>query len=104
MLTDCGVIYVIKMNKNLCYEALVDCIHKNPHGLMEYNEQIVVFSKDIIYNIASITVYVDIKNGKKPKLISLLTSDFDMPLETIVAIYCDCVTSQTDKVSPLEVA
>ena len=30
---------------------------------------------------------VDIKKGKKPKLISLLTNDFDMTLETIVAIY-----------------
>lgn len=27
------------------------------------------------------------KKGKQPKLVSLLTNDFDMPLETIVAIY-----------------
>ena len=31
--------------------------------------------------------YVDIKKGKTPKLVSLLTNDFDMPMETVVAIY-----------------
>lgn len=86
-LTDRGVIYVTKMKKNLCYEVLVDCMHQNPHGLMEYREQIVVFRKDGISHIARIITYVDIKKGKKPKLISLLTNDFDMLLETIVAIY-----------------
>ena len=60
---------------------------KNPQGLMEYREQVVVFRKDGINHIARIITYVDIKKGKKPKLISLLTNDFDMPLETIVAIY-----------------
>ncbi|MCM1373051.1 MAG: transposase, partial [Bacteroides sp.] len=44
-------------------------------------------SKDGINHIARIITYVDIKKGKQPKLISLLTNDFDMPLETIVAIY-----------------
>ena len=38
-------------------------------------------------HIARIITYVDIKKGKKPKLISLLTNDFDMTLETTVAIY-----------------
>ena len=86
-LTDRGVVYVTKMKKNLCYEILVDCMHQNSNGLMEYREQIVVFRKDGINHIARIITYVDIKKGKKPKLISLLTNDFDMPLETIVAIY-----------------
>ncbi len=86
-LTDRGVIYVTKMKKNLCYEILVDCMHQNSNGLMEYREQIVVFRKDGISHIARIITYADIKKGKKPKLISLLTNDFDMPLETIVAIY-----------------
>ena len=86
-LTDRGVIYVTKMKKNLCHEVLVDCMHQNPHGLMEYREQIVVFRKDGINHIARIITYVDTSKGKKPKLISLLTNDFDMPLETIVAIY-----------------
>lgn len=86
-LTDRDVVYVTKMKKNLSYEVLVDCIHQNPQGLMEYREQVVVFRKDGINHIARIITYVDIKKGKKPKLISLLTNDFDMPLETIVAIY-----------------
>ena len=86
-LTDRGVVYVTKMKKNLSYEVLVDCMHQNPQGLMEYREQVVVFRKDGINHIARIITYVDIKKGKKPRLISLLTNDFDMPVETIVAIY-----------------
>lgn len=86
-LTERDVVYVTKMKKNLIYEVLVDCMHQNEQGLMEYREQVVVFRKDGINHIARIITYVDIKNGKKPKLISLLTNDFDMPLETIVAIY-----------------
>lgn len=86
-LTDRGVVYVTKMKKNLSYEVLVDCMHQNPQGLMVYREQVVVFRKDGINHIARIITYVDIKKGKKPRLISLLTNDFDMPLETIVAIY-----------------
>ena len=86
-LIDRGVVYVTKMKKNLSYEILVDCTHQNPEGLMEYREQVVVFRKDDINHIARIITYVDIKKGKKPKLISLLTNDFDMTLETIVAIY-----------------
>ena len=86
-LTDRGVVYVTKMKKNLKYEVLVDCMHQSPLGLMEYREQVVVFRKDDINHIARIITYVDIRKGKNPKLISLLTNDFDMPLETIVAIY-----------------
>ena len=86
-LTDKGVVYVTKMKKNLNYEVLVYCMHQNPQGLMEYREQVVVFRKDDINHIARIITYLDIKKGKRPKLISLLTNDFDMPLETIVAIY-----------------
>ena len=54
---------------------------------MQYREQVVAFRKDDINHIARIITYVDIKKDKKPKLISLLTNDFDMTLETIVAIY-----------------
>ena len=86
-LTDKGVVYVTKMKKNLNYEVLVACMHQYPQGLMEYREQVVVFRKDDINHIARIITYLDIKKGKGPKLISLLTNDFDMPLETIVAIY-----------------
>lgn len=86
-LTDRGVVYVTKMKKNLNYEVLVNCMHQNPQGFMEYREQVVVFRKGDINHIARIITYVDIKKGRQPKLISLLTNDFDMPLETIVAIY-----------------
>ena len=86
-LTERGVVYVTKMKKNLRYEVLVDCMHQNPQGLMEYREQVVVFRKDDISHIARIITYVDIKKGKQPKPVSLLTNDFDMPSETIVAIY-----------------
>lgn len=86
-LTERGVVYVTKMKKNLNYEVLVDCMHQNPQGLMEYREQVVVFRKEGINHIAGIITYVDLKKNKKPKLVSLLTNDFDMPLETIVAIY-----------------
>lgn len=86
-LTDRGVIYVTKMKKSLNYEVLVDCMHQNPQGVMEYREQVVVFRKDDISHIARIITHVDIKKGRQPKLIPLLTNDFDMPLETVVAIY-----------------
>ena len=86
-LTERDVVYVTKMKKNLSYEVLVDCMRQNPQGLMECREQVVVFRKDGISHIARIITYVDVKKNRKPKLISLLTNDFDMPPETIVAIY-----------------
>lgn len=86
-LTDRNVVYVTKMKKNLNYEILVDCMDMNRDGKMEYREQVVVFRKGDISHIARIITYVDIRKDKQPKLISLLTNDFDMPLETIVAIY-----------------
>lgn len=86
-LTQRNVVYVTKMKKNLKYETLVDCMDMNPDGRMEYREQVVVFRKDGVSHIARIITYVDIKKGKTPKLVSLLTNDFDMSMETIVAIY-----------------
>ena len=86
-LTEKNVVYVTKMKKNLTYEILVDCMDMNADGKMKYREQVVVFRKEGISHIARIITYVDIKKGKQPKLISLLTNDFDMPQETIVAIY-----------------
>ena len=86
-LTERNVVYVTKMKKSLKYEVLVDCMDMNPDGKMEYREQVAVFRKDDVSHIARIITYVDIKKGKTPKLVSLLTNDFDMPMETIVAIY-----------------
>lgn len=86
-LTQRNVVYVTKMKKNLKYETLVDCMDMTPDGRMEYREQVVVFRKDGVSHIARIITYVDIKKGKTPKLVSLLTNDFDMSMETVVAIY-----------------
>lgn len=86
-LTQRNVVYVSKMKKNLVYEVLEDCMDMNEQGLMQDREQVVVFRKGDISHIARIITYVDIKKGKKPKLISLLTNDFDMPIETIIEIY-----------------
>lgn len=86
-LTEKGVVYVTKMKKNLTYETLVDCMEINTDGKMEYREQVVVFRRNDISHIARIITYVDIKKNRLPKLISLLTNDFDMSPETIVNIY-----------------
>ena len=86
-LTDRGVVYVTKMKKSLRYEVLMDCMIQNPKGETEHREQVVVFRKDGINHIARIVTYVDIKKGKEPKLVSLLTNDFDMSADTVVAIY-----------------
>ena len=86
-LTEEGVCYVTKMKKNLNYEILFDFMEMTTEGKMEYREQVVVFRKGETRHIARIVTYVDIKRGKQPKLVSLLTNDFDMRPETIVAIY-----------------
>jgi len=80
-------LYAVIMKKNLRYEVLVDRMSQNPKGETEHREQVVVFRKDGINHIARIVTYVDIKKGKEPKLISLLTNDFDMSADTVVAIY-----------------
>lgn len=86
-LTQRDVIYVTKMKASLKYEILEDCMDMNEDGKMQYREQVVVFRKGDINHIARIITYVDIKKGKQPKLISLLTNDFDMSLEDIVLVY-----------------
>lgn len=85
-LTEREVIYVTKLKKNLVYETKLSQIYQNDKGQMEYREQVVVFRKDGINHIARIITYADIKKGKA-KLISLLTNDFDMDVETIIEIY-----------------
>lgn len=86
-LTERNVVYVTKMKKNLKYELLFDFMEMTPDGKMEYREQVVAFRKGETNHIARIVTYVDIKKGKQPKLVSLLTNDFDMRPETIVEIY-----------------
>jgi hypothetical protein len=86
-LTKRGVVYVTKMKKNLKYELLSDLMEMTPDGKMEYRVQVVEFRKGEIKHTARIVTYVDIKKGKQPKLISLLTNDFDMRPDTIEDIY-----------------
>ena len=86
-LTKRGVVYVTKMKKNLKYELLSDLMEMTQDGKMVYRLQVVEFHKGDIKHIARIVTYVDIKKGKQPKLISLLTNDFDMRPDTIEDIY-----------------
>lgn len=86
-LTERGVVYVTKMKKNLKFEVLVDYMYQDPQGLMQDREQVVVFRKDGINHVARLITYVDTKKAKSPKLVSLLTNDFDMSVETIIDIY-----------------
>ena len=87
MLTERNVVYVTKLKKNLTYEVLEDCMDMTEDGKMKYREQVVVFRKGEINHITRIITYVDIKKGKQPKLIRLLTNDFDLSLDDIVLIY-----------------
>ena len=81
------VVYVTKMKKDLTYQLLSDRMYIARQGVMEYREQTVVFNKGNTRHKAPIVTYMDIKKGRQPKLVSLLTNDFDMPLETIMEIY-----------------
>ena len=96
-MTQRGVFYVTKMKKNLTYETMSSVIHMNEAGQMQWKEEVVVFRKtkrvkdengekstEVIEHHARIITYVD---EKKKKLIRLLTNDFAMPYEDIVAIY-----------------
>lgn len=86
-LTERNVVYVTKMKKNLSYELLFDFMEMTPDAKMKYREQVVVFQKGETRHIARIVTFVDLKKEKQPKLISLLTNDFDMHPDTIVEIY-----------------
>ena len=86
-LTERGVVHVTKMKKNLKFEVLADYMYQNPQGLMQDREQVVVFRKDGINHVARLITYMDTKKAKSPKLVSLLTNDFDMSIETIIYIY-----------------
>lgn len=86
-LTERRVVYVTKMKKNLKFEVLADYMYQDLQGLMQNHEQVVVFRKDGINHVARLITYVDTKKAKSPKLVSLLTNDFDMSIETIIDIY-----------------
>ena len=88
-LTRRGVIYVTKMKKSLKYSILSDTMYQTPDGFMEVRIQHVEFVKqvkgrEVIHHKSRIITYVD---GKKRKLISLLTNDMESDPEEIIAIY-----------------
>jgi len=83
-LTQMGVTYVTKMKRGLAYKVLSDTMRQSPHGLMAYRIQEVEFTKGEIRHKARIITYAD---ENKKKLISLLTNDFEMEVETIIDIY-----------------
>lgn len=92
-LTENKVIYVTKMKRNLKYELESDTFYQNQNGETICREQIVIFRKELaektINHRARIVIYTDIegKNHKKPKLISLLTNDFNINYDDIITIY-----------------
>lgn len=90
-LTRQGVVYVTKMKKNLVHETVSDTMIMLPEGLMEARVRHAVFTKrakggDEIRHKARIITYPDV-NGKKPRLVSLLTNDMEMDAAEIIAIY-----------------
>ena len=89
-LTERGGVYVTKMKSNLTYEIISDTMRQDPSGKMELRIQTVVFRKrkgdKTIEHKARIITYVDQKKTK-PKLVNLLTNDFDMEPEDIIEIY-----------------
>ena len=83
-----GTVYVTKMKRNLVFKIIDDVMYQDKCGKMALRVQHVVFTKKnkevIITHHARIITYPDIQ---KKKLIALLTNDFDMPQEDIIAIY-----------------
>lgn len=86
-LTNRNVVYVTKMKSNLTYKVEESCRYMDPSGKMAYREEQVVFQKGEISHRARIVTYVDIKKDTQPKLVRLLTNDFELQLEDIVQIY-----------------
>jgi len=74
------------MKRNLKYEVPADCMDMDGEGLMQYREQAVVSMNGGISHTAGIITYVVIRKGKMLKMVPP-TNDFDMPMETVIAIY-----------------
>ena len=88
-LTKRGVVYVTKMKSGLSYEVTSDVMFMDKTKGMTMRIQHVTFTKkekdgSVIVHQARIVTYAD---EEKEKCISLLTNDFDMPSEDIIAIY-----------------
>jgi hypothetical protein len=88
-LTKRGIVYVTKMKSGLSYEVVSDVMFMDQTKGMAMRIQNVKFTKkekngEIIVHHARIVTYAD---EEKKKCVSLLTNDFDMSPEDIIAIY-----------------
>lgn len=84
-----GVVYVTKMKSGLSYEVVSDLMFMDKTKGMTMRIQNVIFTKkekngETIIHHARIVTYAD---EKRMKCVSLLTNDFDMSPEDIIAIY-----------------
>ena len=83
-LTDEGVCYVTKMKKNLKYKVLESVTYVNPNGLVEYQDQKVLFEKgDLKHESRRIEIWY---RDKKQSVV-LLTNNFELTLEDVEEIY-----------------
>ena len=83
-MTQNGVYYVTKMKKNLIFKTLYSQYIVNSKGLVVYHESIVEFTKNEIRHKSRKIIWWD---EEKKKSITLLTNNFELPVEEIVEIY-----------------
>lgn len=89
-MTHNGAVYVTKMKKNLVYQLEIEYNITDDDSRFLYNIKEVVLKKKGVEHHARIVTYIDHKKtgkNKTTKLISLLTNDFEMDAQDIVAIY-----------------
>ena len=83
-LTDEGVCYVTKMKKHLKYKVLESVTYVHPNGLVEYQDQKVLFEKgDLKHESRRIEIWY---RDKKQSVV-LLTNNFELTLEDVEEIY-----------------
>ena len=90
-LTQRGVIYVTKMKNNLSFERIADTDYEMTTDYGAVRVETILFhkhtkEKDIYHKARKITYQDKTKKGKI-RFISLLTNDFQMSAEDIIAIY-----------------
>ncbi len=83
-LTDEGVCYVTKMKKNLKYKVLESVTYVNPNGLVEYQDQKVLFEKG---DLKHESIRIEIWYRDKKQSVVLLTNNFELTLEDVEEIY-----------------
>lgn len=83
-LTQDGVFYVTKMKKNQQFQVKQHCFRVNAEGLITLNDAVVEFRKeDIIHTSRKVEYW---EKGKKQSVV-LLTNNFELDAEEIIAIY-----------------